>query len=169
MKVVSGVYGIIINGGYYVGSSLDTKRRLTQHKSDLKCQRHDNPYLQSAYNKYQEFNTKLLEKMPGANVDELTIREDWWKKYLNARYNIQDCITNFCVKPVYQYSITGDFIQMFSSVISASESVGVRYEHIQHAAQENEKLTKTAGGFIWKYYLTDNIKHEEFRDTFTPI
>ena len=50
-----GIYKIVINNKTYVGSSFNIKTRIRQHKSDLKCERHANPYLQHAYTKYQEF------------------------------------------------------------------------------------------------------------------
>lgn len=50
----AGVYMIrnILNGKSYIGSSDSLKRRLTNHLSHLKCNRHANHHLQSAYNKY---------------------------------------------------------------------------------------------------------------------
>ena len=52
--VSAGVYMIrnVLNGKSYIGSSNSIKRRLTTHISHLKCNRHANRHLQSAYNKY---------------------------------------------------------------------------------------------------------------------
>jgi group I intron endonuclease len=51
----TGVYYIlnIINGHCYVGSSaLDLDDRWSQHKSDLRKNKHDNQHLRNAWNKY---------------------------------------------------------------------------------------------------------------------
>lgn len=50
----SGIYIIecIGNNKKYIGSSINVDTRLKQHKSKLKKNKHDNPYLQNSYNKY---------------------------------------------------------------------------------------------------------------------
>lgn len=52
----SGVYQIInvVNGKLYVGSSTNVKYRLWEHRHNLLLNRHDNRYLQNAWNKYGE-------------------------------------------------------------------------------------------------------------------
>ena len=52
---MKGIYKIIINDKCYIGSSFNIRLRINQHKSDLKCNRHCNAYLQNAYNKYNVF------------------------------------------------------------------------------------------------------------------
>jgi len=49
---VQGVYIIICNCKHYVGVSLDIKRRLQTHKTLLRNNKHDNVYLQRAYNRH---------------------------------------------------------------------------------------------------------------------
>lgn len=53
---MQGVYKIInkLNGKYYVGESSDVESRWHAHKWSLKRGDHNNPYLQSAWNKYRE-------------------------------------------------------------------------------------------------------------------
>ena len=50
----SGIYRIknIITGDCYVGSSINIERRWTQHRRDLKANRHDNRFMQASYNKF---------------------------------------------------------------------------------------------------------------------
>lgn len=52
----SGIYRItcLSNGKCYIGSSCDISRRWREHKYALDNNRHDNKYLQSAWNKYGE-------------------------------------------------------------------------------------------------------------------
>lgn len=66
-----GIYKIVINNKAYVGSSFNIERRIIQHKSDLKNQRHDNPHLQNAYNKYNEFNFEILESFEEITDEKL--------------------------------------------------------------------------------------------------
>jgi group I intron endonuclease len=54
----SGVYRIVnvVNGKLYVGSSTDVKYRLWRHQHELLCNKHENRYLQNAWNKYGELS-----------------------------------------------------------------------------------------------------------------
>ena len=75
---VSGIYKIInkINGKYYVGSSdniLGTTGRWKEHINGLKNNRHDNKYLQNAWNKYGESNFEfiIIEEIPKEKLFEI--------------------------------------------------------------------------------------------------
>lgn len=61
----SGIYIItnIVNNKSYIGSSLDYKQRIRQHKYSLRNNKHYNKHLQSSFNKYGEnnFTFNLLE------------------------------------------------------------------------------------------------------------
>lgn len=61
---------------------------------------------------------------------------------------MQDPETNILVKKVYQFSKDGEFIREFNSTAEAASTLGISQSNIIHAAQENELLTKSAGGFI---------------------
>jgi len=56
MSKLSGIYQITnkVNGHRYIGSSCNIYNRFYQHKSGLRNDKHCNPYLQSAWNKYGE-------------------------------------------------------------------------------------------------------------------
>lgn len=64
----SGIYAIYnkINGKLYIGSSSELTKRLRQHLSNLKANRHTNKHLQRAYNKYggENFEMQILAKVP---------------------------------------------------------------------------------------------------------
>lgn len=61
----TGLYGIfnLMSGKVYIGSAINLKKRLRQHKEHLKKQKHYNSYLQNAWNKYgeKEFEFHVLE------------------------------------------------------------------------------------------------------------
>ena len=54
--MISGIYAITntLNKKTYFGSSYDCKTRFRKHKEALKANRHCNPHLQAAWNKYGE-------------------------------------------------------------------------------------------------------------------
>lgn len=158
MKLISGIYCITINNKKYVGSSINISRRIIQHKSDLNKNKHCNKYLQSAFNKHKNFSFNILEE-----CSNLIERELYYIKKLNAEYNLQDPITHFNTKEVYQFNKNGTLICKYENVVEASKKVKLSISNIIHAAQPNEKLTKTAGGYYWSYnsicpFYNDNRK-----------
>lgn len=149
----TGVYGIAINNKLYIGSSLDVKRRWVQHKSNLTRNCHCNQKLQHAYNKHKKIKFFMLEE---CNVEKLCLKEKEWFDKLNPFYNIQVPLTNFNIKPVYKFTLEGKLIKKYASAIAAANELLISYSNIQHAAQEKEKFTKSAGGFLWSYTNTIN-------------
>jgi group I intron endonuclease len=65
-EIISGIYCIlnILNNKRYIGYSQNINKRWTRHKNDLRRNKHDNSYLQNAWNKYGEENFEfvILEK-----------------------------------------------------------------------------------------------------------
>src|SRR5579859_5751742 len=62
---VSGIYRITCttNGMFYIGSAVNLYRRWVTHRSDLRNNKHRNPKMQRAFNKYGEeaFAFEVLE------------------------------------------------------------------------------------------------------------
>lgn len=71
------------NGKLYIGSSVNIENRFSSHLSKLRNGKHDNDYLQKAWNKYGEayFDFVILEL---SNTDELLFREQFWIDLLNV-------------------------------------------------------------------------------------
>jgi group I intron endonuclease len=71
-----GIYTItnLLDGKYYVGSSLDLTKRLISHRTKLKNNNHINKYLQNAWNKYGEANFKFEVVLPLPDCCEEIIR-----------------------------------------------------------------------------------------------
>lgn len=84
----SGIYIItnIVNNKSYIGSSLDYKQRLRQHKYSLRNNKHYNKHLQSSFNKYGEenFTFNLLELC--SNLIERETFHIYNKNVLNPLY-----------------------------------------------------------------------------------
>lgn len=72
---ISGIYKIenLIDGKVYIGQSINILRRLADHKSSLKYNRHHNGYLQRAYNKYgkENFDFSIICECEKEDLDEL--------------------------------------------------------------------------------------------------
>ena len=74
--ITRGIYRIVnkTNGKFYVGSSDDIQRRFSRHKLDLSKNRHDNPHLQNAWNKYGDGNFEF-EVVRQCAIPELLVEE----------------------------------------------------------------------------------------------
>jgi group I intron endonuclease len=89
-KRIKAVYKItnIVTGIYYIGSSINVKSRLANHKRDLEKNRHCNPHLQASFNKhgFDVFTFEILEQyedsatvefVRGKEQDLLDNIQDW--------------------------------------------------------------------------------------------
>lgn len=89
---ISGIYGILNtqNGKWYVGQSVDVKKRWRSHRRELSLGIHPNAHLQSAFSFYGNgaFSFELLEECAESDLDD---REIFWidekGSYLNG-YNL---------------------------------------------------------------------------------
>mgnify|MGYP003405240184 CR=1 FL=1 len=78
----SGIYLIQCGDIKYVGQSRDINKRIIQHKSNLKNNRHANIYMQRLWNKYSEqFEFIVIEY---CNINELDDNEIYWINKLNT-------------------------------------------------------------------------------------
>ena len=87
---ISGIYKIInkINGKYYIGSSdniLGTNGRWKEHINGLNANRHENSYLQRAWNKYgaSNFNFQIVKRIPKPEL--LIVEQKYLDKIKNNR------------------------------------------------------------------------------------
>ena len=88
---VCGIYSIFnkINGFEYIGSTKLIYKRICEHFSMLRGNRHTNEYLQNAYNKYGEdaFDVKILEVCP---LEKLHEREEYYISIALNKYNFNE-------------------------------------------------------------------------------
>jgi group I intron endonuclease len=88
-----GVYSIACgsNGRKYVGSTRNTTNRWREHRYDLRHNKHDNPHLQNAWNKYgeEDFIWTMLEETERDDT-VLRAREKFWIDILKPEFNISE-------------------------------------------------------------------------------
>ena len=86
--ILGGIYKIICSstGKIYVGSSINISKRLGEHKTLLRGNKHRNPHMQKAWNKYGEKNFKfeIIEKINNNSTIE---KENFWIEKFNTRNN----------------------------------------------------------------------------------
>ena len=89
IPATSGIYKIIClsTGKFYVGSSIDVRKRWRQHLNKLRSNKHVNKKLQNAWNKYTEQNF-LFEIVELILPPFLLEREQYWIDKLRPVFNI---------------------------------------------------------------------------------
>ena len=83
---MGGVYLLeFSNGDFYVGRSVNIKDRMISHRCKLKHNKHGNKFMQNVYNKYGDFQYKLLEEVPPELQGD---REIYWINELTPPLNL---------------------------------------------------------------------------------
>lgn len=141
----SGIYIIKnkIDNKVYIGQSVHVKYRISTHKCLLDKNKHENSYLQNAYNKFgkDNFEFKLLELCEENKLDE---REVYWISYYDSMnrqkgYNREsggNTNKRFCKERIQR--ITGEYNPMFSKNHSDKSKNKIREANRGH----NNKLTQ---------------------------
>lgn len=84
-----GIYKIInvVNNKFYVGSTVDLKRRKARHFSELRTGKHNNRHLQAAWVKYgeQAFVFVVVEEI-AVDADLLAAENRWLKEHVGKDY-----------------------------------------------------------------------------------
>ncbi len=77
----------LINNKFYIGSAIDYNRRLREHKSMLRLNKHSCKHLQNAYNKYgiDNFKFEIIEQVE--DKTKLIEREQYYIDTLKPEYN----------------------------------------------------------------------------------
>lgn len=171
-KRVGGVYKItnIINGKYYIGSSMYIKGRWNEHIRCLKNQTHDNRYLQRAWNKYgrENFSFEILECILVRDKDLLNEREQAYLDDIFQHQDRADISYNMCSianshvgvpqteeskikkgRVILQIDCTSlEVIDKYLTVKRAADLMGVKATGISACCRKKVPQIK---GFIWRY------------------
>jgi len=154
---MKGIYTItnIINNKIYIGSSNNISSRLIHHKQSLKNNKHNNPYLQKAFNKYgiKNFKFEILEE---CQEELLLYIEQYWINILNTLnvnfgYNIKQPISNIynhLTKEIDQYDLNGEFIKSWNSIKEAGKELNICTSTISKVCLNKNNNIKN---FIFRY------------------
>lgn len=173
----SGIYYYEVAGHSYVGSSVNIGHRLNCHIWALLNNRHRNKFIQNCFNKYSisAFTFKILELCP---KDIRIEREKYYIDLLKPDLNVCDPVTLSRDKPeyierqrkikkeyylthevpnkipVYQYTISGEYMTYFSSATEAAKFYNVCVTAIVAATSGR---SKTCAGYQWRKEKNDSI------------
>jgi len=148
MKIISGIYLIknILNNKVYVGFSKDIINRWIDHKYRLNNNKHENCYLQNAWNKYgaNNFEFILLESIiiPNNNLSIFLERED----YYIDKYDSCNRDKGYNIRPKSQYHTLSEETKMKLS----SRVKGKKYEELYGNKRSQEiknKLSESHKGY----------------------
>lgn len=129
---MTGIYQIknLVNNKSYIGLSVDIEKRWAQHKNALNKNRHCNEKLQNAWNKYgvENFQWNILEE---CEYEKCFDREIYYIQLFNSfdqGYNLtrggDKGGSEYWEKPVYVYTLQGDFALEFRSRAEAERQLG---------------------------------------------
>lgn len=151
----SGIYYLKVNETNYVGSSINLKIRLQQHKNDLQKGTHNNPRLQNTFNKYKADKVwfSILESFEKISTEDLLHVEKKWIDTLGPIANMKlDPVTqNNSIpnsKTVYQFDKQGRLIGSYSSTKEAERVTKVKSSSIVRVCGGH---LLSAGGYLWSY------------------
>ena len=134
-----GIYLIQIGKYNYVGKSINIKSRISKHKSSLKLNRHENSYIQNVYNKYKEFEYKIL--WIGCK-ELLQIMEQHYINWFSNSLNIREASNNVMTK------------QHKESISKAHKSSKL----VQASVKRALKIRQTEGEYLSKEKQSKNRK-----------
>ena len=171
----SGIYEIIntVNNKRYIGQAKNIKFRIRTHFYNLRLNKHYNPHLQTAFNKYGEnaFKSNAIVIISNPNTDIL----DEIEELLFSTYNFEDELYNILKfakikttlkcndeqkqnintwkdkqkRSITQYDIvTLQVIRTYESVSEAAKFNNMNSEGIRGCVRG---LQQTYKGYIWKF------------------
>lgn len=137
----SGVYKItnLVTGKFYIGSSIDLKRRKDKHFSELKHNKHINPHLQSSANKHgiENFNFEILAFCAKEDCVKL---EQEFLDILKPDYNICKVAGSCLGRVVTEETILKRRKAMLGRKATQETIEKLRKAHMGHTHTEETKL-----------------------------
>ena len=169
------------NNHYYIGQAVDTNRRFTQHKRELKKGIHSNSRLQNCYNKYGEptfevicectkeelnsIETKYLFEHVDNELCCNMCREGNSRKGISQGEKTRKKISDYQrligkTKPVYMYTRDNMFlVAKFDSISDATKAVGCGAKDVQKSCKSNGYYSVKKYNFRYAAHVDNLINH----------
>lgn len=165
-----GIYTIEnnINNKIYIGSTYrPIEKRLSEHKTDLKKNKHCSKLLQQDYNTYgiENFTFKVLENIEDSS--QIRKIETQWLKTIRPDYN-KKSVANDIVdytpelrkkmsiahggRPFEAYDLQGNYVKTFDTQRQCCRELGIKQSNLFHCLKGN---TNTIKGYRFKYVGED--------------
>ncbi len=143
----------------YIGSAKRIRNRLFSHRGELKNNRHGNPHLQRAWNKYgsENFECGVIEL---CSNEEKLIREKYWINYYVEKLG-RDNVYNSILDPTLE-NRAADFTENF---FKEHPDFGTGYETIMKIIDDLENTTLTYKELEEKY----KVKHKTIASIYNRI
>jgi group I intron endonuclease len=157
-----------INSKKYIGETITPLSvRWNGHKSFARSKRPTTMKIIKAMRKYGIENFSIKSIYTTNDIKELHEKEEYYIKLFNSTdhnkgYNILESrhSTKNKIKPVYQYSLDGEFIKEFQSLTEAKNITGAK--HISSVANKRN-LYLSSGGFLWSYKKLKKLKPHNYK------
>lgn len=150
-----GIYYLKVNETNYVGSSINLKIRLQQHKNDMLKNVHDNSRLQNTFNKYgvEKVWYSVLETFEKISIEDLLVVEKKWIDLLGPVLNVKlDPVTQTnaltTCKQVFQFDKQGRLVRSYPSTKEAQRVTKIPSSSIVRVCGGH---LLSAGGYLWSY------------------
>ena len=159
-----GIYAIIIDNKYYIGQSVDIKRRWQEHRKDLKAGTHENKHLQNAYNKYGKAKFEILLECEKEKLNEFEryfiLAFMTYDKNIgyNKSYGGETCLITEAFKeehciPILQFDKYGKLVAEHYSLNEAIRKNKSSYDVIRDGIKERRKVKG--------YYFIEKKEYEK--------
>ena len=167
-----GVYCItnIINNKIYIGSTTTNFRhRYLQYCSGFKKELNNQPILYRAFRKYG-FENFIFEIVCITTIENSLIMEQFYidkgtdynscliagslqglKHSINSKTRTIKGGLHHCAKPIYQFTLDGEFIKKHESLIDAIKEIGKTKKGSSHLTQACIGKTYSAFGYRWSF------------------
>jgi group I intron endonuclease len=137
--MASGIYKIInlVNNKFYVGSSVNLRTRKAKHFSELRHNKHNNRYLQNAWNNYGEDNFifVVVEELADG-TDTLAAENVWLKQHVGGMYCYN--IGTDAVAPML--GMCGELSPTWGRKRTPEELVAQSWKGKKHKEESKEKI-----------------------------
>lgn len=144
--------------------TIKTKRHLKQHmrngykavclyNGEFDCKNTVNVHILVANAFCEKTPTQTqVNHIDGNKVNNKSNNLEWVTAQGNIHHAHEVGLTQPFKKKVHQYTLNGDYLHTYDSIIDASYSTGASDRHISCVCKGKRK---SCGGFIWKYDVPD--------------